>query len=277
MPTRYLTGLASLLAVQHTLALSVNVNQTSSIQQAARTIASNIVGLYNSTSTTPGVFGEPYYWWESGLAWDSLIKYTALTGDQSYVNAITEGLLFQVGPNNDYLPPNQTTSEGNDDQSFWALAAMTAAEVGFPSPNGSASWSTLAKNVFDEQAARWDDGTCEGGLRWQIFTFNNGYNYKNSLSNGNFVQLAARLARFTGNQTYLEWAQNATQWSIDIGLIGGGSQSGAVYDGTSTTTNCSQINHIQWTAAAGTYISGAAYASDVVCPLLLSESSLGRA
>jgi hypothetical protein len=45
------------------------------------------------------------------------------TGDPTYVDVTTQALLFQVGPNNDYMTPNQTKTEGNDDQGFWGLAA----------------------------------------------------------------------------------------------------------------------------------------------------------
>lgn len=82
----------------------------------------------------------------------------------------------------------------------WGLAAMAAAECGLPQSSASAgnntSWITLATNVFNTQAVRWDTETCGGGLRWQIFTFNRGYDYTNTLANGLFFQLAARLARY---------------------------------------------------------------------------------
>lgn len=113
------------------------------------------------------------------------------------------------------MPPNQTKTEGNDDRSSWALAAMTAAQHSFPLPasaNSSVSWFPSAQSVFDGQIARWDGETCGARLRGQIFTFNNGYHYNDSysngyhhndsFSNGDFVQLAARLARYTSNTTY---------------------------------------------------------------------------
>lgn len=54
-------------------------------------------------------------------------------------------MLWQVGPDQDYMPPNQTKDEGNDDQGFWGMAAMSAAELDYPinppltSRNGSPS------------------------------------------------------------------------------------------------------------------------------------------
>jgi len=126
---------------------------------------------------------------------------------------------FQVGENNDFMPSNQTHSEGNDDQAFWGLAAMAAAEMNFPNPPAkSPQWLALAQAVFNEQAARWDTQNCKGGLRWQIFPFNNGYDYKNSISNGCFFHLAARLARYTGNNTYLTIAERSYEWMSSIGI-----------------------------------------------------------
>jgi len=102
---------------------------------------------------------------------------------------------------------------------------------------------------------RWDTETCDGGLRWQIFPFNVGYNYKQSFTGAAFFQLAARLAQYTGNQTYADWAERQYDWMTDVGLI---ARNGAVYDGTDVNTNCSQLNHIQWTYNPGALIYGSA-------------------
>lgn len=137
----------------------------------------------------------------------SLIDYWLYTGDSAHNDLVTQGMLFQVGPNNDYMPPNQTKTLGNDDQCFWALAAMSAAESNFPNPpKDKPQWLALAQAVFNTQAQRWDKSTCGGGLKWQIYTFNNGYTYKNTISNGCFFNLGARLALYTRNDTYADWA-----------------------------------------------------------------------
>jgi mannan endo-1,6-alpha-mannosidase len=116
------------------------------------------------------------------------------------------------------MPANQTHSEGNDDQSFWGLAAMAAAEMNFPNPPSSKpQWLALAQAVFNEQIARWDSENCGGGLRWQIFPFNNGYDYKNAISNGCLFHLAARLARYTGNSTYLTYSERSYDWISSVG------------------------------------------------------------
>ena len=265
----------ALLLTRVTSALNVNIDSVSSISNAAKTIVTNIFSIYDGKDSTgiPGLFPEPYYWWESGLAWDSMIEYWSITNDSTYNERVQQALLWQVGPNDDYMPPNQTKTLGNDDQSTWALACMNAEEKGFPKPpqgSGVDSWLQLAQKVFDEQALRWDKQTCGGGLRWQIFTFNLGYDYKNSLSNGNFMQLAARLAHYTGNQTYRDWAQRTSEWSLNVGIIDKSSY--AVWDGLAVGGNCSKPNHVQWTASLATYLSGYAYLFNAVSRGL--ESSL---
>lgn len=71
------------------------------------------------------------------------------------------------------MPPNQTKDLGNDDQVFWAFAAMAAAELNFPNPpSDQPQWLALAQAVFNTQALRWDTTSCGGGLKWQIFSFN---------------------------------------------------------------------------------------------------------
>jgi mannan endo-1,6-alpha-mannosidase len=100
----------------------------------------------------------------------TLVDYWAYTGDSQYVEITKQALLFQVGDHDDYMPINQTRTEGNDDQGFWGLTVMSAAEYNFPHPaEDQPQWLGLAQAVFNTQAARWDTEHCNGGLRWQIF------------------------------------------------------------------------------------------------------------
>lgn len=135
----------------------------------------------NQSGQIPGILPGPppggaYYWWEGGALWGAMIDYWHYTGDSTYNDVATQGLLFQTGPQNDYMPPNWTASLGNDDQAFWAMSTMQAAEQNFPNPPaGSPSWLSLAQAVFNTQAAPdRHDNTCGGGLRWQIPFYNNG-------------------------------------------------------------------------------------------------------
>jgi len=126
--------------------------------------------------------------------WGALIDYFYYTGDSQFNAVTTDALLFQVGENDNFEPTNQTASLGNDDQAFWAIATMSATEQNFPNPPAdSPQWLELTQAVFNRQVTRWGTDACGGGLRWQIFWFNGGYDYKNSISNGALFQLGARL------------------------------------------------------------------------------------
>lgn len=239
-------------------ALTVDFTDTNSIKQGAQQLASGLMQSYtgNQPGGIPGILPQPYYWWEAGAMFGAMVDYWYYTGDSQYNDAVTQALQFQVGQNADYMPQNQTKDEGNDDQSFWAMAALAAAEHKFPDPPGTdPSWISLAQAVFNTQAPRWDDTTCGGGLRWQIYPFNTGYNYKNTISNSCFFATAARLGRYTGNQTYFDWANKMWTWINDIGVM---STDYHFYDGTDSNINCSQVNHIEWTYNTGIALYGAA-------------------
>ena len=172
-----------------------------------------------------------------------LIHHWKLTGNDSLNGIISEALQFQVGENKDYRPKNWSVQLGNDDQAFWAYSVMDAAEWAFPDPPGSSglSWLGLAQAVFNTQAASWDSKTCGGGLRWQIPSVNPGYNYKNMASNGGLFHLAARLARYTGNETYAEWANKAFDWLLDSGMIDDKDDHWQVFDGAHVENNCTDF------------------------------------
>jgi mannan endo-1,6-alpha-mannosidase len=101
----------------------------------------------NHTGDVPGNLPSPYYWWEAGAMFGSLIDYWYYTGDTSYNTITTQAMQWQTGPDDNFMPANQTKTEGNDDQSFWGMAAMSAAEQKFPDPpsgrwihHGFAQW-----------------------------------------------------------------------------------------------------------------------------------------
>ncbi|QDS74119.1 hypothetical protein FKW77_009861 [Venturia effusa] len=254
--------------------LSSSFTRTSldSIRSAASTAAWGMVKYYtgNNTGDVPGNLPSPYYWWEAGAFFNALIDYWYYTGDTTYNTITTAGIQHQVGADVNFMPANQSKSLGNDDQGFWGMTAMTAAEYNFPNPDSSLpQWLALAQAVFNTQVPRWDDTTCGGGLRWQIFTFNSGYDYKNSISNGAFFNLAARLGRYTGNQTYLDWAEKSWDWISTVGLMDGY----RIYDGSDDTLNCTQVDHIQWTYNAGIYLYGAAMMWNVSAANAASNAS----
>ena len=167
-----------------------------------------------------------------------------------------EAVIAQLGPNNDFNVPDEAFDTGNDDQAFWVFVAMSAAEYSFPQlPTPYPSWLQIVNNAWEDYVSRWNTSSCNGGLKWQFNAGNAGYYYKNSVSNGAFFQLSARLARFTGNQTYVHWADTIWNWVTGIGLV---DNIYNVYDGTDELINCTGIDHHQWTYNVGTFLYGAA-------------------
>ncbi|KAK0648917.1 glycoside hydrolase family 76 protein [Cercophora newfieldiana] len=244
--------------------LQVELTSPSSIRSASKVVARSLLSHYNGDEPgqTIGILPGPppkgpYYWWQAGAMFGTLIDYWFYTGDDEYNKVTTQALLFQAAPPlNSYMPANWTASLGNDDQGFWGMAAMLAAETNFPNPpKDEPQWLALAQAVFNTQAARWETTDCNGGLRWQIPPSNGGYNYKNTIANSVFFNLASRLARYTENTTYADWADKSWDWMVGVGYIDGEYN---VYDGGHVEVNCTNINKVQFSANAAMLIHGSA-------------------
>jgi mannan endo-1,6-alpha-mannosidase len=137
---------------------------------------------------------------------------------------------------------------------------MSAAELKFTDPEPKQpQWLALAQAVFNNQANRWDPH-CGGGLRWQFNPLNNGFDMKNTISNGGFFQLAARLSRYTHNETYGQWANKAYDWMASSILI---SDKYEVFDSFHfTEKSCdTKPDPVQWSYNIGTIIAGSAFVS----------------
>lgn len=176
-------------------AIDLDVTSDDSIDSACALIASGLMDYYwgKDYGGTIGMFTHPYYWWEAGGAFGSMIDYWYYFDNDTYNDVVIQSLLYQRGDDNNFMPLNQTTTEGNDDQVFWGIAAIQAAERNFTNPGSQyPSWFELATATFNTMKNRWDEGSCGGGLRWQIFPWNNGYDYKNTVSNAGLFHLGDR-------------------------------------------------------------------------------------
>ena len=95
------------------LAIDLDLSNTESIKKAARVAADNMMTWYdgNQTGRTLGLLPDPYYWWLAGAMFGQMVEYWFYTGDTTYNDVTTEGLLAQVGSQNDFMPINQTKTE----------------------------------------------------------------------------------------------------------------------------------------------------------------------
>lgn len=103
-------------------------------------------------------------------------------------------------------------------------------------------------------------------LRWQVYPYLTGYDYKNSIANGCFFNIGARLARYTANNTYAEHAERTWNWITSVGYI---DKDYNVYDGAHIGVNCTDINRVQFSYNSAVWLLGAAnmynYVSIFVC------------
>lgn len=245
--------------------MSLTTTSNSSICADTALIQKGILDYYSGD----GNFQSPYYWWEGGLAFGLMIENVFLCENSTFTSKLQDALIEQSGDDWNFMPSSQTMVEGNDDQGVWGLTLMTAAERNFTrASNGTANrknipeWVTMVQAIYNTMWARWDSSTCGGGIRWQIYTWNNGYNYKNTIANGCLFNLGARLGRYFNNQTYLDQAEKVFDWLVDVDFITLDGASSKVYDGATTTNNCTDITAIEWSYNYGIILGGAAYMYD---------------
>ncbi|KAG0675840.1 hypothetical protein C6P40_001509 [Pichia californica] len=244
-------------------AIDLTVGDKTSVCDAATEIINGIMDYYEGIryGGTVGLFQAPYYWWEAGEIFGGMIDTWAWCENDTYEDIIYNALIAQKGSSNNYVPANQSTTEGNDDQGFWGLAVMEATERNFTNPpSDEYGWLALSQAVYNTMLSRWDAGDCNGGLRWQIFQWNSGYDYKNTISNACLFTMAARLARYTNNDTYLDTAEMVWNWLTDIEYVNYTSNGYYIYDGANIgTNNCSSIVTNRWSYNYGLLLSGTAY------------------
>jgi hypothetical protein len=233
----------------------------------------------NEPGEIPGLLSRAppsgeFYWWTSAILWSTVIDYWHYTGDDTYNAVAAEGIKWQSGPGGvsdiPFLVVNQTATMSSDDLGLWGMTAMQAAELGFASASQEEpSWINLAKGVFEYHVRLYntyladEKDTCNGGLRWQIPPSNLGHDYKNTMSTAVMLNLGARLYRYTGNQTYADWAEKTWSWLSGVGFI---DDEFNVYDGAHVGFNCTDTNKAQFSYAAGVVAQAAAYMYNHVRP-----------
>ena len=254
--TYTLAAAASLLASQSVAALDLNVDDQQSLKDAAKTIATDTMSYYKGDQV--GQVGQGYYWWESGGMFGNVVRYSSVTGDHQFDDAVSKAIFSQVSPTNDFMMTSLNAQLGNDDQAFWGLTAMEAAEANFAVPSGAPkdAWLSAASATFDDLMSRWNTTFCGGGIKWQFIPANNGWLYKSTIANAATMQLGARLALHTNNQTYADQAVKIYNWMEAVGFI---SNTFQVFDGAGDDPdNCTKIDFHEWSYNSGAMIGATA-------------------
>ncbi|WBW72483.1 plasma membrane mannan endo-1,6-alpha-mannosidase Dfg501 [Schizosaccharomyces osmophilus] len=235
-------------------ALHLDIHDDDSIRSTINSMTGELMNYWNGTDCK----FVSSYWWLTGASMTVLLNNGILFDNNTYTDLVSKSLMYNAGSDHDYQPSDEYFNLGNDDQGIWGAAAMDAAELNLKQvDDSSASWLEISQAAFNRISGRWDNVNCNGGVRWQAFPWLSGYTYKNSISNGLLFQLAARLARFTGDSSYEDWVNRIWDWSTSSGFVNTTNYS--VYDGSKASTNCTTIDHSQWSYNLGVYMTGVAY------------------
>ena len=127
-------------------ALSLEVGNIDSIKSLAQTLAGPVIDTYKDQprGPSPAIWTNKNTWSELGPIWGALVEYSYLTGDWQFDSATAKALWTLNSLYEWFETPSKSQNVTNGAQSNWALAALTAAEVGFSKP-GEGAWIDLAK------------------------------------------------------------------------------------------------------------------------------------
>lgn len=147
----FLSGVLLIASLAGAWAIDLDIKSPESIDKAASTVAANIFANPNITddSVGVGILNQEVYWWAAGATWSGFIDYWSYTGDSQYNDRVSKALVAQLGPDNNFMPLNQTKSEGNSDQGesydfarYGAFRPLKKAPS-IPESNPSSRWSSL--------------------------------------------------------------------------------------------------------------------------------------
>ncbi|PWY68483.1 hypothetical protein BO70DRAFT_366148 [Aspergillus heteromorphus CBS 117.55] len=262
--------LTALLAVfsASASALQLDVNSTQSLKDAATTTAVNLFCNSTISGAVNPVYGDDDQAFNASVleAWlySILIPFWNATGNDTYNDMIRTRLYSKIDTELSTSWVDDGNGDSNINHAAWALAAVTAAEFGFPG-NTSTQWEVLAGNAAGTMQSLWAFAqTCSGGL---IFSQQN-TSFKDAFSNGEYFQLSSRLAYLThGNDqgTYSTSAATVWDWSVTNQLVNETDWTMNFVTMNSTNgQNCTAgPNQMLWTYQYGLYMSGAAYMYEV--------------
>ncbi|KAJ3118352.1 hydrolase 76 protein [Phlyctochytrium bullatum] len=217
--------LASPLSVVQA-ATTLDVKSSAAISEAAR-LASVWLGVHYD-SWGDGAWNQNIIQWhESGMYWQCYLLYRKVFSDTRWDSFIaSEFVKASYNEQGDFLNGNagiQNTLHGkwNDDIAWWGLATLTGAETygrdalvnarGVVGEQGR-SWFFIANTTFYQMLQQWDTSTCNGGIYWSRDRASKSKDYKSSITNGQAIEMAARLYRLQPSPAYKKVADDVYAW-----------------------------------------------------------------
>jgi hypothetical protein len=199
-------------------------------------------------SYDPSTAWWPSSWWNSAVALNTVIDYTARTGDSSYLWIVrrtfdVNRVAFPPGARSSDAIDGHFISRSIDDSAWWALAWVAAYDL-----THDQAYLNEAVTIANYVNGFWDPSTCGGGIWWDRER-----TYKNAVTAGLYLRLSAALHnRLPGDQTWLNRATTGWNWFNASGMI---NSSGLVNDGLTST--CANNGQTVWTYNQGLAIGAA--------------------
>ena len=184
----------------------------------------------------------PSSWWNSAVAVTTVIDYLVAGGRTDHAWIVNRTFVVNRVP----FPAGQRSTdpvEGNfisraiDDAAWWGLAWIRAYDL-----TRDPVYLTEARTIATYVHGFWDTSTCGGGVWWDRER-----TYKNAVTSGLYVRLAAALHnRTAGDTLWLDRARTGWNWYVASGLI---NSAGLVNDGL--TNACRNNGQTVWTYNQG--------------------------
>jgi predicted alpha-1,6-mannanase (GH76 family) len=192
---------------------------------------------------------DPYTGWWPSSWWNSAVALTALIdhGDPQYDWVIGRTFdqnkgTFAAGQRGTDPIEGNFVSRAIDDSAWWGLAWVAAYDR-----TGDQRYLTMATTIANYVNQYWDTSTCGGGVWWDRER-----TYKNAITNGLYLRLAASIHRRTpGDTVWLQRTRTAATWYLNSGLI---NSANLVNDGL--TADCRNNGQTVWTYNQGLAIGG---------------------
>jgi predicted alpha-1,6-mannanase (GH76 family) len=192
---------------------------------------------------------DPYAGWWPSSWWNSAAALTALIdrGDRQYDWVIARTFdqnkgAFPAGQRGTDPIEGDFISRSIDDSAWWGIAWVAAYDR-----TGEQRYISMATTIANYLQQYWDTGTCGGGVWWDRER-----TYKNAVTNGLYLRLAASIHRRTpGDTVWLQRTRTAAAWYLNSGLV---NSANLVNDGL--TADCRNNGQTVWTYNQGLAIGG---------------------
>jgi len=236
---------------------SLDINDIDQLRQATSAAMKNLMSHF--TPNHEGTFNQSETpWHESGMIWGMHFDYARWTGDEQYLDVVTQALYNQSnGDQHDFLRAG-AKEQWNDDILWPSQAVIAAVELyglNATLPNSNETWINLADKTFQEAGSQQDD-KCGGGIYWYRDRTDRKGTYKSFITHAEFISLGARSYIVTQDADTLSEVKRILDWVISSGL--GSPETGVLFDGMSTK-NCTEFTTFQWSYNYGQWLGSLAW------------------